>query len=356
LRRREVLAGATLTAGASLRFAEPAIAQGIRRLTMVIDWKGPGGLPNARRLAERIAHVSHGRIRIEVTPLGAVVRPFQTFDAVQAGVADMFYAPLGYFERRSPTFHFYTSIPFGFTANELFAWVRFGGGQELWDALCAQFNVKPLLSGTTGSQMGGWFMNEITTIEELKGLRYRMGGPGAEVFRRLGAIVLRLPADQIAQSVRSGAIDACEWAGPWLDTAIGLHEMFGFYYHPGWHEPSAALTLGINTRVWDSFEESDRRLIEMVAASEHSASLAEYDVNNARALRKLRTEGTVRIRKFNDAMLMAFAEISKDVVAEVGSGDEHSKRIYASYMDFRSSIRDWSDIAEGAYLGVRAMG
>jgi TRAP-type mannitol/chloroaromatic compound transport system substrate-binding protein len=322
----------------------------------VTDWEGPGGLPNTRRLAERIAHASHGRIRIEVSALGGVARPFQTFDAVQAGVADMFYAPLGYFERTSPTFHFYTSIPFGFTANELFAWVRFGGGQELWDALCAQFNVKPLLSGTTGSQMGGWFMNEITTIEELKGLRYRMGGPGAEVFRRLGAIVLRLPGDQIAQSVRSGAIDACEWAGPWLDTAIGLHEMFAFYYYPGWHEPSSALTLGINAGVWDSFEESDRRLIETVAASEYSASLAEYDVNNARALRKLRTEGTVRIRKFDDAMLMALAEISKDVVAEVGSSDEHAKRIYASYMDFRSAVRDWSDIAEGSYLGVRAMG
>jgi TRAP-type mannitol/chloroaromatic compound transport system substrate-binding protein len=353
MRRREIIASAGIAASAAIGFPKPAIARQIRRLTML----GPGmPHPSSQRLAQSISDASGGRINIEVAPPGAFVRPFEAFDAVQSGVADMFYAPIGYFERKSPAFHFYTSVPFGFTANELFAWVRFGGGQELWDDLCAQFNVKPLLSGTTGSQMGGWFMNEITSIEEIRGLRYRMGGPGAEVFRRLGAIVLRLPGDQIVQSVRSGAIDACEWAGPWQDTAIGLHEMFAYYYYPGWHEPSAALTLGINARAWEGFEESERRLIETVAANEYSASLAEYDVNNARALHKLRTEGTVRIRKFNDSMLRAFAEISEDVVARVGSGDDLSRNIYASYMEFRSLIREWSDIAEGAYLGVRTMG
>jgi TRAP-type mannitol/chloroaromatic compound transport system substrate-binding protein len=60
--------------------------------------------------------------------------------------------------------------------------------------------------------------------------------------------------------------------------------------------------------------------------------------------------------RFDDVLLRTFAEISKDVVATGGSSDEHAKKIYASCMDFRSSIREWSDIAEGAYLGVRAMG
>lgn len=353
MRRREVLGGAGLAA-ASLSFPAPAIAQGTRRLTMVTDWpEGPGMMPSARRLARTITDASHGRITIEASPSGAVVRPFETFDAVQAGIADMFHSHIGYFEGKSPAFHFYSGLPFGLTANELFAWVHYGGGQELWDALGAQFDVKPLLCSSTGAQMGGWFVNEITSLEEFEGLRYRMAEPGAEVFRRLGAIVILLPGADIVPSLRSGAIDACEWIGPWLDMAMGLHQAAGFYYYPGWQEPGTALTLGINRHVWESLDESDRQLIEAAAAGEYTVSLAEFNTNNARALHQLQAQSGVKIRKFDDTMLKTFAEISKDVVAEAGAGDEYSTKVYRSYLAFRASIRNWSDAAEGAYLGAR---
>jgi TRAP-type mannitol/chloroaromatic compound transport system substrate-binding protein len=357
MKRRDVLAGAGSAAAAAIALSAPAIAQGIRQLTMVTDWpEGPGLLPSARRLAQRIADASHGRIRIEVSPSGAVVRPFETFDAVQAGIADMFHSHIGYFEKKSWAFHFFSVVPYGFTTNELFAWVRFGGGQELWDALGSEFNIKPLLCCSAGAQMGGWFVNEITSIEGFKGLRYRMAGPGAEVLRRLGATVVLLPAAEIVTSLRSGAIDACEMIGPWIDMNMGLHLAAGYYYYPGWHEPGGSVALGINKRVWESFGEGDRQLIEAAAASEFVTSLAEFNTNNARALHRLRTATSVKLRRFDDSLLRTFAEISKDVVATGGASDEHGKKIYASYLDFRSSIRDWSDIAEGAYLGVRAMG
>jgi TRAP-type mannitol/chloroaromatic compound transport system substrate-binding protein len=354
MRRRDVLAGAGLAAVSPLGFPAPAIAKGIRELTMVTDWpEGPGVLPSARRLSETIAAASQGRIRIEVTPSGAVVRPFETFDAVQSGVADMFHSHIGYFEKKSPAFHFYSGLPFGFTANELFAWIRFGGGQELWDELCAPFNLKSLLCSSTGAQMGGWFLNEISSTDDFKGLRYRMAEPGAEVFRRLGATVVVLPGADIVQSLRSGAIDACEWLGPWLDTVMGLHQAATYYYYPAWHEPGTALTLGINKQVWNTLDASDQRLIETAAANEYAVSLAEFNTNNALALRKLQDEGVVQIRKFDDAILETFAQISRDVVAEKGTADELSTRIYRSYFDFRALIREWSDISEGAYLGIR---
>jgi TRAP-type mannitol/chloroaromatic compound transport system substrate-binding protein len=324
---------------------------------MVTDYPdGPGMLPSARRLARTIEEVTQGRIRIEVTPGGAVVKPLQTFDAVQAGVADMFHSHIGYFEKKSSAFHFFSGVPFGFTANELFAWVRFGGGQELWDSLAGEFDVKPLLACSTGSQMGGWFTREVSSIDAFKDLRYRMGAPAGEVFRRLGATVVLVPGAEIISALKSGAIDACEWIGPWMDMAMGLHQVASFYYYPSWNEPGGALALGISRRVWESFDEGDRQLIEAAAASEFATSLAEFNTNNARALRRLRTETSVKIRRFDDSLLRTFAEISKEVVAGIGAGDERAKKVYASYMDFRSSIREWSDIAEGAYLGVRAMG
>ena len=257
MRRRDILArGGPLVAGAALNFPAPAIAQGIRQLTMVTDWPEgmPGLISTSRRLAQTIGEVTHGRIKIEVFPANALVRAFETFDAVSAGVADMYHSYDGYFEKKSPALNFYCGVPFGFTANELLAWVRHGGGQELWDTLAGQFNIKPLLFLSTGTQMGGWFNKEITSPEKFKGLRYRMPGLGGEVLRQLGAIVVSLPGGEIAPALRSGAIDASEWVGPWLDMVMGLQKAAGYYYYPGFHEPGTAQTLGINRRVWESFD------------------------------------------------------------------------------------------------------
>jgi TRAP-type mannitol/chloroaromatic compound transport system substrate-binding protein len=267
----------------------------------------------------------------------------------------MYHTYQGYFVQKSPAFQFFATMPFGLTADELFAWVQHGGGQELWDALSAPFNVKALLCASTGCQMGGWFNNPITSVGEFKGLRYRMAGPGAEVLRRMGAIVLVLPAGEIMPALKSGAIDASEWIGPWLDMQLGLHKVAQYYYFPGFHEPGSGQALGINRRVWESFEPNERKAIEAMSAGEYALSLGEFNARNALALRELRDEGVVKILKFDDALLKTFLEITKDVVAEIGATDELSKKIYSSYEQFRSSIMDWSDIAERAYLNGRRL-
>src|SRR6202040_1536205 len=141
-----------------------------------------------------------------------------------------------------------------------------------WDALSAQFNIKPLLCLNSGTQMGGWFTREVSSPEEFKGLRYRMPGLGAEVLRRLGAIVVTLPGGEIMPALKSGAIDASEWIGPWLDMALGLHKGAAYYYYPGFHEPSAGQAVGINKGVWESFDAGARQVFEAVAACEYARS------------------------------------------------------------------------------------
>ena len=135
--------------------------------------------------------------------------------------------------------------------------------------------------------------------------------------------------------------------------ALGLHEAAGYYYYPGWHEPGTAIAVGINKGVWESFNASDRELIEAVAAAEYARSLAESDINNARALRRLRDEGRVKNRDSMFRCCRQSTELQKDVVAEIGTRDELSKKIYASYLQFRTSIADWGEIS-GRYLSSRS--
>ena len=358
MRRRAVLASsAPIAAGAALAFPAPALSQGIRQLKLVTDWSAgsPGLQASAERLAQRIGTATGGRLAIEVFPAGKLVRAFECFDAVGAGVADMYHSAEYYWEKKSPAFSFFAAVPFGFTAGELFAWVEYGGGQDLWDALAAEFNVKPLLCCNTGTQMAGWSTREINGPTGLKGLRYRMPGMGGEVLRRLGAIVVNVPGGEIAASFRSGAIEASEWVGPWLDMDLGLHKMASFYYFPGFHEPGTGMTLGINRLVWESLDGSDRRIVQDAAAAEYARSVAEFNANNAFALRRLKDEGSVKILKMDEPLLKAILQASKDVVAEAGSHDALSRKIYASYQAFRGVIVDWSDIAERAFLNSRAL-
>ena len=202
----------------------------------------------------------------------------------------------------------------------------------------------------------GWFRKRINTIGDYKGLKMRMGPRlGGKVIARAGGTTVLTPGSEIYAALERGVIDASEWIGPWLDMAISLHKAAGFYYYPAFHEPGSGFSVGTNKGVWDSLDASDRRVIEAVAACEYARSLAEFNANNALSLRKLRDEGTVKILKFDDSLLKAFLAISKDVVAEIGSGDDLSRKIYASYQQFRASIMDWSDIAERAFLNSRRL-
>jgi TRAP-type mannitol/chloroaromatic compound transport system substrate-binding protein len=136
---------------------------------------------------------------------------------------------------------------------------------------------------------------------------------------------------------------------------VSIRSLRSYYYYPGFHEPGSVATLGINKRVWQALDAGDQRVIEDASASEYARSLAEFSANNALALRRLRDEGKIKILKFDDTVLKELYRVSKDVVAETASGDELSKKIYASYQQFFALIKDWSDIAEGAVLTSRRL-
>jgi len=356
--RRRFLTGASVgIAAAASTVPKPALAQSVRELKMVTAWpKTLAGLQSAaERVAQSITALSGGRLAVKVFAAGELVDAFEWFDAVSSGVADMYQGSEIFWDGRSAAFPYYSNVPFGFTAAEINSWVYFGGGQELWDELSAGFGLKAFLCGNTGAQMGGWFNKELTGIESYKGLRYRMPGLGGEVLRRLGAVVVNLPAGEIVPALRSGAIDAAEFVGPWNDMILGLHKVTKYYYYPGFHEPGAALSLAINKKLWDSLSAADRGMIETAAAAENDRSLAEFNANNAASLQELVKDPSIQIRKFDDTILQALGKISGEVLAETSRKDDLTRRVYDSFMKFRTAAVRWGDISERAFLNARAL-
>ncbi|MGE0846899.1 MAG: TRAP transporter substrate-binding protein [Flavobacteriaceae bacterium] len=323
-------------------------------LKMVTTWPKnfPGLGTGAQRVADRITAMTEGRVTVKLFAAGELVPPFESFDAVSQGTADMYHGADYYWQGKHKGFNFFTAVPMGLTANELDAWINHAGGQALWDELAAGFNVKSLMAGNTGVQMGGWFAKEINSLEDLKGLKFRMPGLGGEVLRQLGASVVALPGGEIFPALQSGAIDGTEWVGPWNDLAFGFYKVVKYYYWPGFHEPGSGLACGINKGVWDKFSDSDKEMVKAACLAENNYMLSEFNANNGSALDTLINQHGVQLKEFPKEVFDAIGKTSEEVVA-ASVTDDIGKRIYESYTKARKAIGGWTQISDTAYTNAR---
>ena len=333
----------------------PAVVKDRIEIVMVTTWPRdfPGLGTGAQRVAKRISDMTNGRMVVQYFAGGERVKPFDSFDEVASGNAQMYHAADYYWKGKHPGWAYFTSVPFGLTYTEFNAWIRFGGGQELWDEIAGDFGLKCVLCGNTGVQMGGWFRKEMKSANDFKGLKMRIPGLGGDVIAKLGASQVSLPGSQIYENLVSGAIDATEWVGPWNDSFMKFYEAAKYYYYPGFHEPGSALSLGMNKKFWDGLSKSDQLTIEAAAAMENDVMMAEYNAKNGASLAKLIKEQGVQLRRFNDDIYDSFGEAAAEVFEEVRAHSDLAKRIHDSFAKSRQEVGGWAKIADQEYVAQR---
>ena len=346
------IGGAALAASS---FPKPAIAQDRMEVVMVTTWPRdfPGLDTGAQRTAKRIEQMSDGRIKVQHFAAGERVGAFDAFDEVASGNAQMYHGADYYWKGKHPGLAYFTSVPFGLTYTEMNAWIRYGGGQQLWDELDSKFGLKGLMCGNTGVQMGGWFRKEINTANDLKGLKMRIPGLGGDVMAKLGASPVSLPGGQIYENLLSGAIDATEWVGPWNDTALKFYEAAKYYYYPGMHEPGSMLALGMNGSWWGKLSKSDQALIDAAASTENDVMMSEFNYKNGQALVALVRDQGVQLREFSDEIYDSFGKAANEVFAEVRAHSDLANRIHESFLNSRAEVGGWAKIADVAYVSQR---
>jgi TRAP-type mannitol/chloroaromatic compound transport system substrate-binding protein len=358
MQRREILKKGLVGLGgvaAASTIAAPAIAKERVEIAMVATWGRdfPGLGTGAQRFAKRLSDMSDGRIQVTYYAAGERVKAFDSFDEVASGNAQMYHGAEYYWKGKHPGWAYFTSVPFGLTYTEMNAWIRFGGGQELWDELGADYGLKGLMCGNTGVQMGGWFRKEMNSVDDFKGLKMRMPGLGGDVLAKLGGSPVSLPGGQIYENLISGSIDATEWVGPWNDELMKFYEAAKYYYYPGMHEPGAMLACGMNKTWWDGLSKSDQMMIEAASSMENDVMMSEYNYKNGAALKRLINDQGVKLRQFNDDIYDGFAEASEEVFAEVQEHSDLAHRIHQSFVTARTDIGAWAEISDQAYLQQR---
>ena len=357
-RRNFVKAAATAgVAAAASSLPAPAISQGLKQWKLAMSWplNSPGLGTSGQRIARRITQLSGGKISVKVYGGGELVPAFGVFDAVSAGDADLYHSAEYYWQGKHKAFNYFTAVPFGLTGTEHAAWMNYGGGQELWDELAAQFNLKGFLASSTGTQMGGWYRKPIEKLDDFKGLKFRMPGIGGEVLRSLGVTVVNLPVAEIYPALASGAIDAAEWVGPWHDLAFGFHKITKHYYYPGFHEPGTTSSCVMNKKLWDSLTKDEQLLVQTVMEAESYIQFAEFNARNLGSLNVLLNKHGVQLHQYPQDMLISIGEIAGRVVADIGSTDAFTKRVYDSFMAYRKQAIAWAKIGEQGYMNARLL-
>lgn len=352
--RRDVLKAAVL-AGALPALAAPAIAQERREWKMVTSWPKnfPGLGSSAERIAARITAMSGGRLTVRVLGAGELVPPFEVFDAVAQGTAEMMHSAAYYWQGKNRALSFFTVIPFGLVADEFDAWMAYGGGQELWDDIYARFGLKGFVGGNTGTQAMGWFRREVKTVDDLKGLKFRTAGLGGEVMRRLGVAVVTLSGSELFPSLQSGAIDAAEWVGPWNDLALGLYRLCKYYYLPGPNEPGSALECTVNKAKYDALPKDLQDIVRVACDAERAIGLAEYNAQNVKALDVLVSKHGVTAQPLPPAIATAMGNAAGQVLSELVATDADAARVWQSFSAFRTlSIRN-TNLGQGGFFAAR---
>ena len=303
---------------------------------LVTTWpKGLPGLGSApENFARRVEEMSNGRLSIRVYGAGEVVPPFEVFDAVSQGVAEMGHGASYYWKGKIPSAVFYTAVPFGMTAQEMNGWLHYGGGLELWRELYAPFGVRPFAGGSTGVQMAGWFNRELKSAEDLKGLKMRIPGLAGEVFTASGGTSVRLAGGEIYTSMQTGVIDAVEWVGPYNDRTLGLMEVAEYYYYPGWHEPGAMLEFTVNQEAFDRLPADLQAIVEGAARATNQDMLDEFTARNNSSLTSLLDEYETKLRPLPDDVMDILHSNAVIALDKLKEDDPMAAKISASYEDF----------------------
>jgi TRAP-type mannitol/chloroaromatic compound transport system substrate-binding protein len=334
--------------------AQPADGRRFR-WKLVTTW--PPNFPaigtGALEFARMVEACSGGRLTIKVYGAGELVPAFEAFDAVATGTAEMAHGGAYYWKGKIPSASFFSAVPFGLTAQEMNAWLYFGGGLELWREAYAPFGVIPAPCGNSGCQMGGWFRKEIRSVADLAGLKMRIPGIGGEVLARAGGTPVTLSGGEIFTALETGAIDATEWIGPYNDLAFGLHKAAKYYYYPGWHEPGTTLEAVINRAAFEALPADLQEIVLTCCKATNERMLAEFTARNSEALQTLVKENGVELRRFPDDVLRRLRELSAQVIGEEAARDPLYGRVYESVKAFQARSSAYLAIAEDAYLRTR---
>ena len=310
------------------------------------------------KVAEMVKKMSKGKFIIKVEGKEKHKAPLGILDMVKGGQYQMGHSGSYYWKGKDINTIWFTTIPFGMTADEQYAWFYYADenhngkpdGMEYMEKVYSKFKVLSFPGGNTGVQMGGWFRKPINSVSDLKGLKMRIPGLAGEVMAKLGVKVTNIPAGELYTSLDRGVIDALEWVGPGMDIKMGFHKVAPYYY-TGWHEPASEMQFLVNKRAFDRLPKEYQEML--ITAMKAAAADMRYEnfAMSAKAWAKMKTDyPNIKVKTFPKPVLKAMYKATQEVLQGYASKNKLFREIWENQKAWLKKARPWSMMSEYYYL------
>ena len=316
-----------------------------------VRWKMQSAFPSnlshlgtsAVRLEGMVDRLSGGGFELKFFEPGALVPALECFDAASKGSVEACFTTAGYHTGKYPALAFFTAVPFGPDFGEYFAWMLYGGGKELQNEIYARHNLVSVDCNMIGPETSGWFKQPVESLEDLRGLKMRFFGLGAQVMQKMGVSTQLLAGADIYPALERGVVDATEFSMPNMDIDLGFHQIAKFNYYPGWHQQSSIGELLMNKEAWEGLDDQSQAIIEAACGWNIYVNYSETEAMNPEAMNTMLSEHGVTNMRWGDEELAAFEAAWNEVLEEQSAEDEDFKNIAESYKQFREVYKTWGD-------------
>ncbi len=301
-------------------------------------------------MAQMVETMSGGDFTIRIDASNKHKAPFGVLDMVKLGQYDMAHSASYYWKGKDIALLPFTSMPFGMTTPEQYAWFYYGGGMDLMQKAYAPHKVLSFPGGNTGNQMGGWFRKEINSLDDLKGLKMRIPGFAGEVMAKLGLAVTNIAPGELYTSLERGTIDALEWVGPGMDIKMGFHKIAPYYY-TGWHEPATELQFLVNTKKFNTLSDRNKEILRVaMRLAAYDMYIQNYSMSAEAWSQMASTYPNIQIKTFPKSVMDAMKSANAALLTEKSASNPLLKEILESQANFQKKARKWSEMSDYYYL------
>ena len=298
--------------------------------------------PPPHRIAEEVGKMSGGDFDIKVFEPGALAGGYAYYDPISQGAFESAWGTSGANQGKNSAYAFLSTWPFGPAAPEFIAWFKYGGGNEIANELYARDNIKFLLCGMIPPETSGWFRKEITSLDQLKGLKMRFFGVGAKVMQKFGVSTQQLAGGDIYPALELGTIDATEFSMPAIDRSYGFYQIAKYNYFPGWHQQSTSNELLVNMDKWKALPDANKAMLETACDASIAQMIADGEASQYAAMQANEKDGVHNISWSADE-LAKFKAAWDEVVAEEIAANPDAKRVWDSFTKFDANYKVWGE-------------
>ncbi|MFN3642595.1 MAG: TRAP transporter substrate-binding protein DctP [Gemmobacter sp.] len=307
------------------------------------SWRVQGFLPDSfdintrfREFAADLKEKSGNAIEIDFVPVGAVVGPTETLDAMATGVLTGHFTGASYFAAKDAAFAVIGDTMGAYNSSEDQArWWSEGGGEALMRELYAQH----------GAHVIGVFVSPaevlvstrpLNSIDDFKGLRIRsVQGTVSDLFGKLGAGVVVLPGTEVFNALQTNVVDAADWAWYALNEATGLYNVAKYSIDAG--HSMGIMEFSVSQDAWNRLTADQQALVTQEWDAFSTQLFADFQAGEAAARDRIIAAGT-EVITWPPEERARLRAVTYEVWAEVAKRSPMAARMVESHRAFIKSL------------------